>query len=91
MPNEYLLDTCAIIELLNGQDKIKLWVQNNSDAILNISGWTIIELLKYKKSKAEMEITLRKITQYKVLWTKPEIADEIPTLLTNQFHTQRNS
>lgn len=86
---EYLLDTCIVIELLHGDQGVKKWLEDNREAILNISGWTVVELLKHKKSQKEMQITLKNLTQHKVLWTDPKIADEIPALLINHFHTHR--
>jgi len=91
MPIEYLMDTCIVIELLHGDSRLKKWLEDNKDAQLNTSGWTIIELLKHKKSQTEMKITLKSLTQHKVLWTEPRIAEDIPTLLTEHFHTQRSS
>ncbi len=92
MEDEYLLDTVAVIEILTGQEKMKRWLENNKSAILNISGWVILELLQYRaKSKTEMDMTLKKLSQYKTLWTEPKFADEVPTLLINHFHSQRRS
>jgi predicted nucleic acid-binding protein len=90
---DYLLDTCIIIEILRGNEKTLLWLRelNDTDTIA-ISGWTILELLKEKKSKTEMENCLRKLlAKYKIFWTKPEFCDEIPELLIKHFHTQREN
>lgn len=88
---EYLLDTCIIIEIFHANEKTRKWIEDNSDKVMYISGWTIIELLKDKKGKTEMENCLKKLSQYRVVWNKPEFSDEIPEILTEHFHTQRNT
>ncbi len=89
--NEYILDTCIIIEIFHGNEKTKKWIEDNKDSTMYISGWTIIELLKEKKSKLEMENCLKKILQWKVLWNKPEFSDEIPDLIKEECHTKREN
>jgi len=91
MTTEYLLDTCIIVEIFHGNEKTKKWIEDNTHSVMYISGWTVIELLKDKKSKLEMDNCLKKLLQYRVVWNKPEFSDEIPEILKEEFHTQREN
>lgn len=91
MTKEYLLDTCIVIEIFQNNNQTKKWLKDNSENIMYLSGWTIIELVKDKKSKTEMENCLKKLLQYKIVWNKPEFSDEIPQILIKEFHTQREA
>jgi predicted nucleic acid-binding protein len=90
---EYLLDTCIVLEILQGNEKTLLWLKElNGGDTISISGWTALELLKEKRSKQEMEVCLRNIlAKSKLLWTKPEFCDEIPDLLIREGDKQRDN
>jgi len=92
MIKEFLLDTCIVLEIIQGNEKTKLWISdlNEEDKIM-ISGWTIIELMKEQTSQKDMQECLKKLSQYKVLWTKPEFCDDIPELLIKNYHTERDN
>lgn len=88
---EYILDTCIILELLHGTLETKKWLEDNKESAMYISGWTVIELLQEKRSKQEMENCLKKlVSQWKILWNRPEFSDILPEILIRDFHTQRD-
>lgn len=89
---EYLLDTCIVLEIVQGNEKTKLWLESlDEEDKIFISGWTILELIKEKKSKEDMQNCLKKLLQYKVLWTKPEFCDDIPHILIDHFRGERDT
>lgn len=91
MSKEYLIDTCIVLEILQGNEKTRLWIgELNADDKVMLSGWTILELIKEKRSKVEMENCLKKLLNYKILWPKPEQCDEIPALLISHFSNERD-
>src|SRR3989338_3819004 len=92
MTERFLLDTNVVIDLLRKRPSCVNWLTNiPSDSILYISGWTLLELIKEKKSKKEMAEACAKLQQYTVAWPTPERCDEIPNLLIQYFHGQRDS
>lgn len=92
MTDTYLLDSCVVLEILRNRPKAIQWLQNlPSDSILAISGWTLIEFLKEKKSRKEMTEVISKLQEYQTVWPNPDICNEIFVLLVNKFHTERES
>ena len=53
MSKEYLLDTCIVLEILHGNEKTVLWVNelNKDEDKIMLSGWTILELIKEKDQR----------------------------------------
>ncbi len=91
MTESYLLDSSVILELIRNRPKAVEWLKSiPSDSLLTISGWTLIEFLKEKKSRQEMREVIAKFQQYQIVWPAPERCNEIFTLLVDKYHSERN-
>lgn len=91
MTESYLLDSAVILELIRNRPKAVEWLKSiPSDSALAISGWTLIEFLKEKKSRKEMKEVIAKFQQYQVVWPTPERCNEVFTLLVDKYHSERN-
>ncbi len=87
----YLLDSNVVLELLRNRVEAVTWLNGISpDSEIFISGWTIIEFMKEKNSKQEMTDVQSKLQQYQIAWPRPENCNEVPIILINHFHSQRD-
>lgn len=84
----FLLDTCFILELLGNRPKAVAWLENHKNEKIFIPGWVIIELMKGKKSKKEMEQVISVLKTRECVWPKEKFCEEIPEKLV-ALHTQR--
>ena len=92
MTETYMLDSCVVLEILRERPKVMEWLRSiPSDSVLTISGWTLIEFLKEKKSRREMKEITAKFQQYQTMWPIPERCNEIFTLLIDRYHSERNA
>ncbi|HAB52197.1 MAG TPA: hypothetical protein DCE80_08530 [Ignavibacteriales bacterium] len=92
MTETYLLDSCIVIELLRERPKVMEWLESISeDSNLAISGWTLLELMKEKTSKQEMTDVIAKLQSYQILWPSPDKCNEVPSILIQYYHTERDT